>query len=220
MPVRALQDVADAAGVSVGTVSNVLNHPAKVSPATAERVREAISRLGFVRNDAARELVSGSTKSIGMVLADIENSLFIDMAHGAQDAARAVGQNLLLANTACDMKLQDDYLDLFDESRVTGVLLAPMEDSTAGIALIPLARPPSRAAQLCPAAGHLLLGAGQQRARGLPGGPPSHRHRAHPAGVRGRARRLPARARPAQGSACGGCRGGSRRHPGGDTASA
>lgn len=131
-----MQDVADAAGVSVGTVSNVLNHPAKVSPATAQRVREAIGRLGFVRNDAARSLVSGSTNSVGMVLADIENSLFIDMAHGAQDAARAVGQNLLLANTACDMTLQDDYLDLFDESRVTGVLLAPMEDSSAGIARI------------------------------------------------------------------------------------
>ncbi|MDX3802170.1 LacI family DNA-binding transcriptional regulator [Streptomyces sp. AK04-3B] len=131
-----MQDVADAAGVSVGTVSNVLNHPAKVSPATAQRVREAISRLGFVRNDAARSLVSGSTNSVGMVLADIENSLFIDMAHGAQDAARAIGQNLLLANTACDMTLQDEYLDLFDESRMTGVLLAPMEDSSAGIARI------------------------------------------------------------------------------------
>ncbi|MCQ9179636.1 LacI family transcriptional regulator [Streptomyces sp. IBSBF 2953] len=131
-----MQDVADAAGVSVGTVSNVLNHPAKVSPATAQRVREAISRLGFVRNDAARSLVSGTTNSVGMVLADIENSLFIDMAHGAQDAARAIGQNLLLANTACDMTLQDEYLDLFDESRMTGVLLAPMEDSSAGIARI------------------------------------------------------------------------------------
>ncbi|MGQ4389936.1 LacI family DNA-binding transcriptional regulator [Streptomyces sp. SAS_270] len=131
-----MQDVADAAGVSVGTVSNVLNHPAKVSPTTAQRVREAIDRLGFVRNDAARSLVSGSTNSVGMVLADIENSLFIDMAHGAQEAARAIGQNLLLANTACDMTLQDDYLDLFDESRVTGVLLAPMQDSSAGIARI------------------------------------------------------------------------------------
>jgi LacI family transcriptional regulator len=129
-----MQDVAKAAGVSLGTVSNVLNHPAKVSPATAERVREAIARLGFVRNDAARSLASGSNHSVGLVLADIENSLFIDMAHGAQEAARAVGLNLLLANTTCDMTLQDEYLDLFDQSRVTGVLLAPMQDSAAGIA--------------------------------------------------------------------------------------
>ncbi|MDX2630652.1 LacI family DNA-binding transcriptional regulator, partial [Streptomyces scabiei] len=116
-----MQDVAKAAGVSLGTVSNVLNHPAKVSPVTAQRVREAIDRLGFVRNDAARSLASGSNDSVGMVLADIENSLFIDMAHGAQEAARTAGLNLLLANTACDMGLQNDYLDVFDEARVTGV---------------------------------------------------------------------------------------------------
>jgi LacI family transcriptional regulator, galactose operon repressor len=129
-----MQDVAAAAGVSLGTVSNVLNHPGKVSPATARRVREAIDRLGFVRNDAARSLASGANPSIGLVLADIENSLFIDMAHGAQQAARAAGLNLLLANAACDLTQQDQYLDLFDQARVTGVLLAPMEDSTAGIA--------------------------------------------------------------------------------------
>lgn len=131
-----MADVAKAAGVSLGTVSNVLNQPEKVSPATAQRVRDAIARLGFVRNDAARSLASGSNSSVGMVLADIENSLFIDMAHGAQEAARAAGLRLLLANAACDMTQQDDYLDLFDQSRVTGVLLAPMEDSSAGIARI------------------------------------------------------------------------------------
>jgi LacI family transcriptional regulator len=129
-----MQDVADVAGVSLGTVSNVLNHPAKVGAETTQRVRDAIERLGFVRNDAARSLASGSNHSVGMVLADIENSLFIDMAHGAQESARASGLNLLLANAACDMTLQDEYLDLFDESRVTGMLLAPMEDSSAAIA--------------------------------------------------------------------------------------
>jgi LacI family transcriptional regulator len=112
----------------------VLNHPEKVSPGTAQRVRDAIQSLGFVRNDAARSLASGSNLSIGLVLADIENSQFIDMAHGAQDAARAAGLALLLANTACDLTLQDQYLDLFDQARVTGVLLAPMEDPTEGIA--------------------------------------------------------------------------------------
>lgn len=129
-----MQDVADAAGVSLGTVSNVLNHPGKVRPATTRRVREAIERLGFVRNDAARSLASGSNNSIGFVLADLDNSLFVDLAHGAQEAARAAGYHLLLASAACDLAQQDQYLDLFDQARVTGVLLAPMEDSTAGVA--------------------------------------------------------------------------------------
>jgi LacI family transcriptional regulator len=128
-----MTDVAQAAGVSLGTVSNVLNHPHKVSAATSERVRAAISQLGFVRNDAARSLASGSNHSIGMLLADIDNSLFVDMAHGAQAAAGDAGLNLLLANTLCSPVVQDQYLDLFDQARVSGLLLAPMEDSMAGI---------------------------------------------------------------------------------------
>jgi LacI family transcriptional regulator len=129
-----MQDVAEAAGVALGTVSNVLNHPGKVSASTAQRVRDAIERLGFVRNDAARSLASGSNNSIGFVLADLDNSLFVDMAHGAQQAARAAGYHLLLASAECEMTQQDQYLDLFDEARVAGVLLAPMEDSAEAIA--------------------------------------------------------------------------------------
>lgn len=132
-PNPSMLDVARAAGVSIGTVSNVLNHPHKVAPSTSSRVRESIERLGFVRNDAARALAAGSSTSLGLVLADIENSVFIDMAHGAQQGAKDIGFNLLLGNAACDLQLQEDYLDLFDEARVAGVLLAPMEDSSAGI---------------------------------------------------------------------------------------
>ena len=86
-----------------------------------------------MRNDAARFLATGSTNSIGMVLADLDNSLFVDMAHGAQQGADAVGLRLILGNAACSLDRQDDYLQLFDESRVAGVLLSPMEDSLAGI---------------------------------------------------------------------------------------
>ncbi|PUB27683.1 LacI family transcriptional regulator [Promicromonospora sp. AC04] len=126
-------DVARHAGVSIATVSNVINRPEKVSKATTEQVRAAISELGFVRNDAARSLATGTTSSIGMVLADLDNSLFVDMAHGAQQGADAIGLRLLLGNAACDLDRQDDYLRLFDEARVGGVLLSPMEDSLAGI---------------------------------------------------------------------------------------
>ncbi|MBL0885225.1 LacI family transcriptional regulator [Myceligenerans sp. I2] len=128
-----MQDVARFAGVSIATVSNVINRPEKVSAATTEQVRAAIAELGFVRNDAARSLATGTTSSIGMVLADLDNSLFVDMAHGAQQGADAVGLRLLIGNAACDMTRQDDYLRLFDEARVGGVLLSPMEDSLAGI---------------------------------------------------------------------------------------
>lgn len=128
-----MMDVANHAGVSIATVSNVINRPEKVAKATTQRVQASIDELGFVRNDAARFLATGSTNSIGMVLADLDNSLFVDMAHGAQQGADAVGLRLILGNAACNLDRQDDYLQLFDESRVAGVLLSPMEDSLAGI---------------------------------------------------------------------------------------
>lgn len=126
-------DVARHAGVSIATVSNVVNRPEKVTEATAERVRKAIAELGFVRNDAARSLATGTNHSLGMVLADLDNSLFVDMAHGAQSSSDAAGMRLVLGNAACDVSRQESFLDLFDEARVAGVLLAPMEDSRAGI---------------------------------------------------------------------------------------
>jgi LacI family transcriptional regulator len=128
-----MQDVARHAGVSIATVSNVINRPEKVTEATAVRVRAAIQSMGFVRNEAARSLAVGSTTSIGLVVADLVNSLFADLAHGAQRAANAADMRLLLGNTLCDPEIQDDYLDLFDETRVAGLLLAPMLDSSAGI---------------------------------------------------------------------------------------
>lgn len=140
MPVRrpekvnpSMMDVARHAGVSIATVSNVVNRPQLVSEATAERVRASIDELGFVRNDAARALATGKNQSLGMVLADLDNSLFVDMAHGAQQSSDSAGMRLILGNSACDISRQEDYLDLFDEARVAGVLLAPMEDSRVGI---------------------------------------------------------------------------------------
>lgn len=127
-------DVAVHARVSIATVSNVINRPEKVKAATAQRVRESIAALGFVRNSAARSLAVGSSTGIGMVLADLENSLFVDMAHGAQAEARRSGFRLLLGDSLADAALQDEYLSLFDEARVAGLLLAPMEDSSIAIA--------------------------------------------------------------------------------------
>lgn len=128
-----LVDVARLAGVSRGTVSNVLNYPEKVQAATFEKVQQAISELGYVRNDAARSLAAGRSASLGFVLPNIENSLFVDMIYGAQEASTDTGLSVLVGNSADSSVRQDAYLNLFDEARVAGVLLAPMEDSSAGI---------------------------------------------------------------------------------------
>ena len=128
-----ISDVARHAGVSVGTVSNVLNHPQKVSAKTIALVRHSIEELGFVRDANARSLAAGGSRSIGMVVIDLGNSIFVDAARGAQSAARTAGLNLLLAGCEDDFDVQNENVDLFNEARVAGLLLAPMRDSTAQV---------------------------------------------------------------------------------------
>lgn len=120
-----VKDVAAAAGVSVGTVSNVLNRPEKVAADTVARVQQAIARLGFVRNDAARQLRAGRSRSIALVVLDIANPFFAEVARGAQERAAAEGLAVLLGDSDHLRDREEAYLELFREQRVNGVLLTP-----------------------------------------------------------------------------------------------
>lgn len=127
-----VKDVAAAAGVSVGTVSNVLNQPERVSAKTVERVQRVIQELGFVRNDAARQLRAGRSRSIGLVVPDIGNPFFAEVVRGAEDRAADAGMTVLLGNSDERDERQLAHLELFQEQRVNGVLLTPAtEDLTA-----------------------------------------------------------------------------------------
>ena len=123
--VVSVKDVAAAASVSVGTVSNVLNRPEKVTPATVERVLRAIDELGFVRNDAARQLRAGRSRSIGLVTLDVANPFFAEIARGAEDRAALAGMAVLLGNSGGSAARERVYLELFREQRVNGVLITP-----------------------------------------------------------------------------------------------
>jgi LacI family transcriptional regulator len=123
-----IQDVARRAGVAVGTVSNVLNNPDIVTEPTRVKVEAAITELGFVRNSAARALAARRTDTVGLILIDIGNSLFVDIARGAESAAGQAQLKLLLANSDSTRSKQDNYLELFDQARVAGVLLTPLEE--------------------------------------------------------------------------------------------
>lgn len=120
-----VRDVARLAGVSAGTVSNALNHPEKVSPATRERVRQAIAELGFVPNIAARQLRRGTNDSIGMVVLDIANPFFTAVARGVEERLASVGRPLVMAHSGQDHEREKAYLDLFAEQRLSGVLVTP-----------------------------------------------------------------------------------------------
>jgi LacI family transcriptional regulator, galactose operon repressor len=126
-----VRDVADHAGVSVGTVSNAMNHPEKVSAAVLDRVQQAIEQLGYVRNDAARQLRVGRSASIGLVVLDVRNPFFTDIARGAEDKAADAGLTVILGNSDEDVARETAYLDLFEQQRVAGVLISPYGDITA-----------------------------------------------------------------------------------------
>jgi len=120
-----IKDVAAAAAVSVGTVSNVLNRPHLVSEQTRHRVNEVIEQLGFVRNESARQLRAGSSRAVGLVVIDAANPFFTDVARGVEDTVQAAGGVVLLGNSAGDAQRERRYVELFEEQRVRGVLIAP-----------------------------------------------------------------------------------------------
>ncbi len=129
-----VRDVALAASVSVGTVSNVLNRPDKVAPATVERVLAAIQELGFVRNDAARQLRAGRSRSIGLVVLDVRNPFFTDIARGAENRAAEDGMNVLLGNSDESIARETSYLDSFEEQRVHGLVVSPLDEDLSRFA--------------------------------------------------------------------------------------
>jgi LacI family transcriptional regulator len=122
-----IRDVAAEAGVSVGTVSNVLNRPGAVAPATRARVEEAIAALGFVRNEPARALRAGHSRTFGLVVLNVSNPFFTDIARGVEEAVAAEGLVVILCDSAERADRERRYLDLLEEQRVQGILITPVE---------------------------------------------------------------------------------------------
>ncbi|MGB3481920.1 MAG: LacI family DNA-binding transcriptional regulator [Mycobacterium sp.] len=131
-----MREVAAAASVSVGTVSNVLNAPEKVAPATVARVQAAIEKLGFVRNDAARQLRAGRSRSVGLVVLDVGNPFFTDIARAAERRAGELDLTILLGTSDDDPRRERTYIDTFDEQRVFGLLVSPVGDDLSRLAAL------------------------------------------------------------------------------------
>jgi LacI family transcriptional regulator len=125
-----IKDVAARAGVSVGTVSNVLNRPAQVSEATRRKVQQAIAELGFVRNESGRHLRAGRSRTIAYLGLAVTNPYFTDVARGIEDVARSNGMAVFLCNSDGDPSREEDYLEMLVEQRVRGVLVSPFNPLT------------------------------------------------------------------------------------------
>jgi LacI family transcriptional regulator len=128
-----IKDVAKRAGVSIGTVSNVVNRPHVVAAATRSRVLSVIEELGYVRDESARQLRAGRSRVMGLLVLDLGNPFFVDVARGAEEAAHAEGLNIITGNSGQRPELEASYLAMFAEQRVRGVLLSPV--ATSGEAL-------------------------------------------------------------------------------------
>jgi LacI family transcriptional regulator len=121
-----IRDVAAHAGVSVGTVSNVLNRPDVVAASTRSRVQAAIKQLGFIRNESARQLRAGRSRTIGLVVLDVANPFFTDVARGVEDEASESGLAVILCNSDDQQAKETRYLELLEEHRVQGILITPV----------------------------------------------------------------------------------------------
>jgi LacI family transcriptional regulator len=122
-----MKTVAAYAGVSLGTVSNVLNRPDLVSEATRTRVLAAIAELGFVRNESARQLRSGRSRTLAYVMLDAGNPFFTDVARGVEEVAEAAGLAVYLCHSGEDIRRERFYLDMLEQQRVEGVLITPTD---------------------------------------------------------------------------------------------
>lgn len=120
-----IRDVAALAGVSVATVSNVLNRPSIVAAGTQERVQDAIARTGFVRSTAAGQLRGGKSRTVGIVVLDLANPFFTDMVRGAEDVLREHGYMLMVCSSDESAEQELHYLRLLEEHRVDGILITP-----------------------------------------------------------------------------------------------
>ena len=122
MPVT-IKDVARESGVNISTVSRALNDEYGVHPETREHVLAVASRLKYRPNRVARGLVTGRSNTLALIISDIRNPFFAEVARGAEDAARAGGCDLVLCNSDLDAGKQIEYVHSLLEKRVDGILM-------------------------------------------------------------------------------------------------
>ncbi|WP_432015157.1 LacI family DNA-binding transcriptional regulator [Streptomyces cucumeris] len=126
-----MADVARRAGVSVATVSHVLNATRPVRPDTRQAVLDAIDALGYTPNTLARSLVTARTRSIGLAVSAISNPYFTEILQGVEARALAHGYSLLIADPHDDPAHERTVVQLLHERRVDGVIVAPSAEPSA-----------------------------------------------------------------------------------------
>lgn len=120
-----IKDVAALAGVSIATVSRALNDAQRLSPATRQKVWNAVEELGYRRDARAAGMRTGRTDTIGLIVGDITNPYFARLAAAIEQAVEAWGKTLQIANAHDDPELQARAIRQFVAQRVDGLLVVP-----------------------------------------------------------------------------------------------
>ncbi|KGP90251.1 LacI family transcriptional regulator [Pontibacillus chungwhensis BH030062] len=119
-----IKDVAREAGVSVATVSRVLNENGYVGEETKKKVLKAMNSLNYSPNEVARSLYKRESKLIGLLLPDITNPFFPQLARGIEDTVNQSGYRLLLGNSDEELEKELDYIQTFVQNNVVGMISA------------------------------------------------------------------------------------------------
>ncbi|PKP55719.1 LacI family transcriptional regulator [Candidatus Atribacteria bacterium HGW-Atribacteria-1] len=118
-----IKDVAELVGVHPSTVSRVINDDSRISEKTREKVFLIIKKLGYTPNAIARGLKTKRTHTLGMLIPDITNPFFAEIARGVEDAANKNDFNIILCNTDDRLKKERTYLEILRGKRVDGLIL-------------------------------------------------------------------------------------------------
>lgn len=134
-PPTTIQDVARQAGVSVATVSRVLNGKASVDPELAVRVRAAVLQSGYSPSRVARSLRRRTSQSWALIIPDVGNWFYTALARGVEDVAHTAGSSVYLCNSDDDLDKERHYLSVALAEHVAGIILAPAS-GTSDLSLV------------------------------------------------------------------------------------
>lgn len=125
-----IKDIAKLAGVSIATVSKVINgKDQNISEQTRHRVLDIVEKEGYVPNGIAKSLKIKKTKTIGLIMPDVTNLFFTNLARGAEDVAEEKGYSIILCNTDNKSKKEEKYLNVLKEKMVDGVIMTASENN-------------------------------------------------------------------------------------------